>query len=848
MRYLSLVLKGYKPLSYGGIEELTVDDFDQINVLTGENGKGKSSVLRELTPYPASRADYHKDGYKKIEISHKGKHYTLVSDFSKNPVHSFRVNDIEQNVSGTGEVQEDLVEQHFEGYSRLIEKLVSGGCKFSMMSKNERKQLFMSTYPSNLEFVLNKHKNLMSMIRAGNSQMKLLKERVLKLKESFVSDDVLEFHQENMKLMNEALLALDKDIYAFEMTIKPYVENIEKIGELPYTLDDLKMEALNISKKFQELIHTGYATNNETDLQWFMVSMEGKINQLNEHIKYLKDNGLNWLQEVEKYKDALSVDSEDLLKQYRLERSVQLDIIRKYPYRDDLSVMDEESISWWREHENQLDLLQAITSSIGPLWTSAEYQNNLNRLHQIDYQMSEMKRSQDRLIESAKALKIRISKYEANGYPSDCLRTCRLRESVQQILASLKEEYTKTVTDIDNLCKLYSNLDKEKSGLETDLSCRTTSLEIIQDFSSYFLNNSWKDFALNHKTLIDILNTDITGLVNRMHLLINYSWGQMEVKKAKDALSIVEARIEILQNEHLPSKKKMEELVTSLEEKLKTVESDLLEKQQFRKELTVQYEFCKKHDQLIGEIQTLCDNFETLKTQMTQMAAVEFVRNEIEHMRDSKILISGKLRDCEVIVKEQENLRLRLNEEVLPTLDKVSKDVYKWGFVEKELSPVTGLPKRIMTRYINGIFQRANRFISQVWNYEMELVYLKEEDDCDYTFPVLINNDGTVKDISICSKGQKEIIDLALILAICMYRGYTLEFPLKLDEMSSGLSPDHNSKLFGFLGDLFSRDEILQAFIVSHDPIVNNGFDQAGYVALSESGVPDLCRVISKIK
>ena len=65
--------------------------------------------------------------------------------------------------------------------------------------------------------------------------------------------------------------------------------------------------------------------------------------------------------------------------------------------------------------------------------------------------------------------------------------------------------------------------------------------------------------------------------------------------------------------------------------------------------------------------------------------------------------------------------------------------------------------------------------------------------------------------------------------------------------MSSGLSPDHNSKLFGFLGELFSRDEILQAFIVSHDPIVNNGFDQAGYIALSDNA-SELCRVISKIK
>ena len=216
---------------------------------------------------------------------------------------------------------------------------------------------------------------------------------------------------------------------------------------------------------------------------------------------------------------------------------------------------------------------------------------------------------------------------------------------------------------------------------------------------------------------------------------------------------------------------------------------------------------------------------------------------------EKKIKISEALRASEQIVAEQDNLRTRLHDEILPMMQSITDDVTKWNYVEKELSPVTGIPKRVMVKYINEVFRRANRFISQVWNYEMELVYLKEDEDCDYSFPVLINNDGTVKDISICSKGQKEIIDLAIILAICTYRGYTTLFPLKLDEMSSGLSPDHNSKLFGFLGDLLERDNIIdQIFIVSHDPIVNNGFENAGYVALSNDNMSDACLVISKTK
>ena len=847
MKFLSLVLKGYKPLSYGGIEELTIDSFDQINVVTGENGKGKSSTLREITPYPASRADYHKNGYKRIEIAHDGHHFILISDFSNNPPHSFLMDGNEKNVSGTGEVQEDLVEQYFEGYSKLIEKLVSGGCKFSMMSKNERKQIFMSTYPSNLEFILDKHRTLSSMIRAGNSQIKLLKERELKLKESFVSDEILQYHQENCALMNEALLAIDKDVYALEMAIKPYVESKEYHEELPYDLGEIELEVKSIHRKFNELVNRGYIPNNTEELQWLAANMEGQISHLEEQIQYMEENGYQWLQEIEKYKDALATDNDELMKQYKIEEEVQLEIINKYPERDDLSTMDEDSISWWLNHENWIDKLKDIISENGNLWTLDEYNNATTEMNQLSYRKGELERSKERLQSSYLTLKKRLEKYITNTYPVDCVRACKLRDSIKQITDGIQAEYDTVCTDLSKLQSELNTIDTRLNQLKSDIASRSASIGILRQFDVYFSNYSWKDFALNHRSLIESMNTDIMGIVNRMHILINYTRGQEEARKAVDRLRVVQARIDLLNNEHLPSKKKMKEMITSLESKLSNIEKEVLEKQTERNEFVHQYGFVKEHSELVSNLETLSENFNKLYVKMNITAVVDFVRKEIANMQEKKVRISEKLRDFESIVKEQEGYRLRLNEEIIPTMEKIKKDLFKWGFVEEELSPVSGLPKRIMTKYINGIFQRANRFISQVWNYEMELVYLKEEDDCDYTFPVLINNDGTVKDISICSKGQKEIIDLAIILAICTYRGYSIKFPLKLDEMSSGLSPDHNSKLFGFLGELFSRDEILQAFIVSHDPIINNGFDQAGYIALSENNM-ELCRVISKIK
>ena len=239
MKYVRLYLRGYKPLLYGGTKQIELFDMTQIVVLSGENGKGKSSILRELSPYPATRSDYEKNGIKVIEIEHKDDYYVLTSDFSKTSAHSFKKNDEELNISGTTEVQSDLVNQYFDGFTLLVEKLTSGQCKFSNMIKLERKQVIMATYPSSLLFILEKHKNLMTKIRACNNQLKLVNERKLKLKEAFIADDVLKAHNNMRSLMNEALIALDKDIYMLSQTIKPLEEDPDYTKQLSFTKEQL---------------------------------------------------------------------------------------------------------------------------------------------------------------------------------------------------------------------------------------------------------------------------------------------------------------------------------------------------------------------------------------------------------------------------------------------------------------------------------------------------------------------------------------------------------------------------------------------------------------------------------
>ena len=81
MKILELALKGYKRLSLNQIETIQLTPQNKFHWILGTNGSGKSSLMKELTPLAAAPANYHKGGYKKIVLEHRGDIYKLESNF-----------------------------------------------------------------------------------------------------------------------------------------------------------------------------------------------------------------------------------------------------------------------------------------------------------------------------------------------------------------------------------------------------------------------------------------------------------------------------------------------------------------------------------------------------------------------------------------------------------------------------------------------------------------------------------------------------------------------------------------------------------------------------------------------
>lgn len=854
MKYIRLFLKGYKPLLYGGTKQLELNDMTQIVILSGENGKGKSSVLRELSPYPATRSDYEKNGLKVIEIQHKNDYYVLTSDFSKTGAHSFVRNNEELNISGTTDVQEDLVQQYFEGFTPLVERLTSGQCKFSQLGRPERGKIIMATYPSPMLFILEKYKNLMSKIRACNNQLKLMHERKLKLKESFIDDSKLENYNNLRAIMNEALTALDQDILIMSQYIQPILDMPNYKYDFAYTIEDVLNRCEELREKFNKVTSCMKDVNVDIPdyapkLQVILQLIDAKIEAAKKEIESYTTRGTDIVEEIERYNTYLKTDREQVIKECESMIETQKSIIKEFTIEDDTPIVDIEEAEQMRECSSKIqEHLQFLRSLNVELWSEDEFITKERELKSLEADMRTTSIQISRLDSDLQKMHYRLNRYTTHPAAEGCVLRCRLRESMDQIIESIKIEIETTTASKKKLVDEFNSFKIVSDKLKNDLEVRSPARPIIDRFERLTHNKTWGDFICSNGSFISAANSNISEIWNRYIRIIKKSEASDKVRKAKDMLVILETKLTGLKTDHQPAKKVISETLIKREAELKKITEKKTELSLKLGSEIQQKEFYTVYYELYESIETLEERWSKLREHLELKAIVSFVQDEISRMKETKIQISERLREFDTIAREQENLRTRLNDEIEPIIKELNEQLRKWKAVEKVLSPTKGIPNERIVKYINAIFLRANAFIKQVWNYDMELEYLKENEECDYTFKVIINGDGIVKDINTCSKGQKEIIDLAIILAICKYRKYSTVFPIKLDEMSSGLSPEHSTKLFEYLGELFHQSNILQAFIVNHDPVITSSYTDASYAVLSEDyPMPASCRVITKI-
>lgn len=819
MKLISIELYLYKPFLHHKTKHVVVTDINHVTVISGENACGKSSLLRACTPYPAVSTEFEKGGYKIAVYSHGGSIYQLTSDFRKSAgSHSFKKDGVELNESGTTEVQNGLVLEYLH-YDATIEKLMTGKFQICDMGKPLRRELFMNTYPSSMAFILDYFKAVSTRLRAVNNNIKMLKQRQISLEQQLISPTILNDYKAEREDLQQACSKLNLDIYSVEKVIKSGQERLNQIDPAVrnYNQEAFIKGCKKIVRDYIELLNSTEITNEFQDTDVLIAKLQSRQSHLNQSLQADENAAKELKKELDEYRRCLSTNTESSIQDCRNQIAVQEKIIRNTVIDPEVPILsNSELYSLENDYQNLLGALSDIQHQTRPFWTDDEYSKAETQADAYEAEMLHLDNEYDRMKQDYDVLQTRLQKYEKLTWPGGCTQVCKLRENYSGIILTLKNQRDEISAKMEANRTRFKEVSTNYGKLVEAISAHKGAIAPLQFLSEHMRYHSWTNYVLEGQDLISALNRDYTRVYNRITHVLESSHNNKRVKEATELKTVLEAKLtslesgsgqaQLLQATMIKKERQLSKHIDSIQK----IKSDLLDIQQ--QQLNVD-----RYTNLMREIEVLNSKYQSWKQAYFLQAEIDYFTQYVADVNACKIRMEDKLRELEAIIKEQDNYLVRLNDEVLPELEKLQKLQTELAVVENQLSPTKGISHIYIIRYINAIFKLANQFISRVWSYPMQLAYIDEEDEAfDYTFKLVINETSSIKDISIASAGQKSILNLCVMLAICIFRHYSNDYPVILDEVTVNMSLNHQNNLITFLNELFADDTLLQVFIVDH--------------------------------
>jgi len=846
MKFISLELKGYLPLSHCGTDYFKAEFPDICTALLGNNGSGKSSILRTLTPYPEVRTDYAKNGYCTKVIEHEGHTFILGSDFKNaSKAHSFIMDGKEQNESGATEVQEELCNSYFQ-FNNVLEALTAGKYKICDMKRSERKDLFFSTYPSDMTFVMEAYKKVKSQINAFNNNLKMLKERESAIKAKLINSEQLKELKKYKQQLDDLNGDVDKVLFIIEQdrqryrTERQYADCYQKYcaGNLR-TAAEIMTDLVVIRDSAMEIRRNNPEKFTDDNFQMSQKIKEAEIDNLEREITQAKTLISDLTKTLDEYERINELNVEDELVVLQAKRKNLTSALNALPTEMVGPLLSaEQTAEIGNTFMTLHDLCTFIHGLGAEVWTEQKVNNVNMEITLSTHQLNQITRDIETIQTDIFKLRAKRNSEESYQYPENCNLICKLKESVQKMHQKTTDELTRFETKEKELQEKYSKLSLTVNQLKNDVSIPSSARPKIDDILIFLQGFSLVKYVLNDESLETVLNRDPYEITNKVKRVIDCNVANLtRIEYTKD-LMVVDTKIAALRTAQAAAKELKLISKTIYDNRVKLESTS----EKYRDDL-------KKIKEMRSDWQSLsvlsdhAEKLENLFQEYTELSKATWVASRIEF--DSKIIqdqktikqeVSEKLREMETTISDQDNLITRLNDEILPTSKSITNSREVWIAIEAGLSPTSGFPHVYMVQYINQLITLVNQYISSVWYYDMELVYLDESKPIDYDIQVMINKNSVIKDLDMLSDGQKAMVSLAFTLAICIHRKYADIYPLKMDEVDPALTENHRIRLTGLISDWLQNRKICQLFMVNHF-VVHTGMTECGAICLSTEGI-----------
>lgn len=854
MKILKVSLKNFSRI-YSGLGKSYIDiDLRKLNnkifLFVGENGSGKTSIMRTFHPFAynngtgdnTANADFiieGKDGEKKISIEHNGKVYDITHIYSRKKDGSISVksfimeNGVELNDSGTVKTFKDVVQDKLgldEAFLGLLSlgNTIDGFVKYT--SANRKKfaiQIFsqLSIYNKYYKIASSKvrdTKSILANVTAKLEKYKMFDVEELKCHEISLQADIVKHRNE----LNDIMLNIGSSqriIMDNEELIRSYDDTRRLFDELLRDIDTMKGKV----KTQKDLITLQNDLRGiESNMNDLKITISGIESSLSSELD-IKDTKLNTIKTLSENVERMSKNI-DLQELTELEASLNRrlteinsiignrnrpvwskeDLIKINIYLDELRGMCIDLIN----ETYNLDALPSILN---------DYLKDNHVVEAIDSSCQEMRLSYDRLksLTLTKSILDNI-KIRSISQSKKCEENCPYVEFYSSIISTINGSLE------DNSHKLQS--EKEKLMETEDMLKIANTIKRLYNF----IDSNDKYFQLPNE-LFD-KNTFILQYIDDRTIY--------NTKYLSDTISLEESFEEknALENKLAETKKKIESLSEStamydeMNEQIKQLTMSIadIDKIMDKQRKDLEYntnklnELCSvseevvKQIEVLTELQNLRNSFNETKSKLSVMESgmkdIQETRDKCAEYERSKTMVESKIRELEENLKNTQFTISSINE-----LHKEQRDLMTKYSMDKlileSVSPTTGIPLDFINYYIKEeMIGKVNELLDMVYHGKLKLLKSKTViDEDEFTIPYM-KRSTIVSDISKASDGEKAIISLAFSLVLLKMTSGPYNI-LLLDEMDTTLDTASRAKYIELLEQFMTTINAEQLFLISHN-------------------------------
>lgn len=865
MRIRALKIKNFR-----AHENSYIEFNDGINLIIGQNGSGKTSILEAIFAAIYLGHGSFPKGYKKVntrigssgfelylKFEHNGKTYEIVrkstgesylrengaiiADKDSNiakwaekhlyPLHVYR----NALYIKQGEIENILID---EDVREKVLRKVLGIEDYENAEKNAQEVIKeLKRKKENLTKLIESSKNLEDQIRKEEEKLRQIFKKINELRklerELFREFSEISQKYEELKKLKSELEEKEKEKLSVEGTLKSLEESLKSLEDRIHEVKNEIKELKEKEKKLKDIewvkdeykkLKTLLAKKNEfQEIRVKISSLNQKLKGIEDQIKELQNKKTN-LQEVQReYEEALKEYKELKIYVEQYEKASQL-LTEKEKYENEL-----KKAGYTREK-----LLQEIY----------EVEKTKEKLKEIEDKIVSIKGELNGLNKLEQSLKENLLKLEGAKKCPLCKRPIREHDE-EEIKKEYSTEFFKIEEKRKELAERLTQLEKEKEKLEKiqnkerKLMKLQKTLEFLENVEKKLKEYNTEELRKKAEEFEKVRERAIELKKELTHL-------KTEILKLKK----LEKDKELTKNQLKQLRAKIDEILTTLKEsgfssfeevekKLEDIEPVYREYIELRKvpdELVIKEKklktFEESREEKLSKLNELRSILKNLERKVDELKG-KFSREQFEKIESQYFELSKKLSSIETEIKGNEQLKEEVTkylEDMRKRLEEIKNAQKKLEVIDKMIADMKVLREKLIkfkAETERRGLEEVERVTSELFAEMTERKYqgikiVREKKYGRERIGIMVLYQGREESIEFLSGGERIALGLSFRLALSLYKVKNMEL-LILDEPTPFLDEERRKKLIEIITQHLRK--IPQVIIVSHDEELKDAAD-----------------------